>query len=134
MPRRFAAGVAACTLAFTSAAFGQHLIVTAEGAHGAVPPEIRKDEVAVEVNKHEARLEKWVPLRGDEAALQLYIVIDDGADTDLGVQFGAIKGFIAGQPATTQIGLAYLRNGSAQIVAPLTADHAAVEKALRLPL
>ena len=35
---------------------------------------------------------------------------------------------------TTEIGLAYLRNGSATVVAPLTADHEHVAKALRLPL
>jgi hypothetical protein len=115
-------------------AFGQHLVVTAEGLHGAVPPDIMQDDVSVEVNKQPARVDKWVPLRGDEAALQLFIVIDDGADTDLGLQFASLKNFINAQPATTEIGLAYMRNGSALIVAPMTADRAAVGKAIRLPI
>lgn len=118
----------------TSAAFGQHLIVTAEGHHGAPPPEVMKDAVTVEVNRKPARVEQWVPLRGDEAGLQLYIVIDDGTDTDLGSQFGDLKNFINGQPASTEIGLAYLQYGAARIAVPLTADHAKLTAALRLPL
>ncbi|HEY2016811.1 MAG TPA: hypothetical protein VGH38_25075 [Bryobacteraceae bacterium] len=93
-----------------------------------------KDDFSVELNKKTARTEKWIPLRGDQANLELYIVIDDAADTDLGNQFNGLKGFINAQPATTQIGLAYLRNGSANIVAPLTSSHPETAKALRLPL
>jgi hypothetical protein len=118
----------------TSAAFGQRLIVTAEGHHGAPPPEVMKDAVSVEVNRKPARVEEWVPLRGDEAGLQLYIVIDDGTDTDLGNQYGDLKNFIDGQPASTEIGLAYLQYGAARIEVPPTADHAKPAAALRIPL
>src|SRR6266567_8954954 len=120
--------------AVNASAFGQHLVVTAEGRHGAAPPEVMKDDVSVEVNKRPARVEEWVSLRGDQANLELFIVIDDGEDSDLGIQFDSLKGFINGQPGTTRIGLAYLRNGSANIVAPLTNDHSQIAKALRLPL
>jgi hypothetical protein len=128
--------IAFAFLAFSACAYGQHLIVTAEGHHGQAPPEVIKDEVSVEVDKRPARVKEWVPLRGDEAeaALELYIVIDDGEDTDLGNQFGALKAFINGQPATTRIGLAYLRNGSANIAAPPTTDRAQIANALRIPL
>jgi hypothetical protein len=118
----------------STGAFGQHLIVTAEGHHGAVPPDVVKDNVSVEVNKKPVPVEEWISLRGDQANLELYIVIDDGEDSDLGIQFGSLKAFINGQPGTTRIGLAYLRNGSANIVAPLTTDHAQLVKTLRLPL
>jgi hypothetical protein len=121
-------------LAFSAGASGQHLIVTAEGHHGMAPPDVIGDEVSVEVNKRPARVEKWIPLRGDQASLELYIVIDDGEDADLGNQFGSLKTFISGQPDTTRIGLAYLRNGSANIVAPLTTDRTQLAKALRIPL
>ncbi len=120
--------------AASASAFGQHLIVTAEGNHGAAPPELMKDEVTVEVDKRPAGIKEWVPLRGDEAKLDLYVVIDDGEDTDLGLQFQSLKAFMNHQPETTRIGLAYLRNGAAMIVAPLSTDHAAIAKAIRLPL
>jgi hypothetical protein len=115
-------------------AFGQHLIVTAEGHHDSPPPVVLQDDVSVELNKQPARIETWVPLRGNQANLELYIVIDDGEDTDLGLQYASLKSFINDQPATTRIGLAYLRNGSAYVVAPLTTDRDQVAKAFRLPL
>jgi hypothetical protein len=90
--------------------------------------------VSVDVENRAARVEQWTPLRGNEAALQLFILIDDGADTDLGIQFNSLKQFINSQPPGTQIGLAYMRNGSAMIAANMTQDHGAVAKALRLPL
>jgi hypothetical protein len=120
-------------LGFSAAAFGQNLIVTAEGRHGGAPPDLTKDEISIEINHQHAAIRDWVPLRGDQANLELYLVIDDGTDTDLGSQFGSLRGFLNGQPSTTRIGLAYLRNGAAEIVAPLTSDHAQVAKALRVP-
>jgi hypothetical protein len=120
--------------AVSAAAFGQNLIVTAEGRHGQAPPDVTRDDVSAEVNKHPARIATWVPLRGDQAALDLYIAIDDGENTDLGTQFGSLKAFINGQPGTTRVGLVYLRYGSASIVAPLLTDHSQIAKALRLPL
>jgi len=120
--------------AISTSAVGQHLIVTAEGRHENAPPEVTKDDVSAEVNKRPVRVEKWIPLRGDQADLELYIVIDDGEDSDLGTQFNSLKSFIRGQPETTRIGLAYLRNGSANIVVRPTNDHDEIARALRLPL
>jgi hypothetical protein len=88
----------------------------------------------VEVNRKPAAVRDWVPLRGDQASLELYVVIDDGEDQELGNQFGSLRTFLDGQPGSVRVGLAYLRNGAATIVTALTADHAAVAKALRIPL
>ena len=126
--------IATAFLAVSACAFGQQLVVTAEGHHGTAPPEVTKDDVSVEVNKHPAQVHDWVPLRGDHANLELYIAIDDSEDSDLGNQFASLKDFISGQPATSRIGLAYLRNGAANILVPLTTDHDKIEKAFRLPL
>jgi hypothetical protein len=120
--------------AMCGSAFAQHLIVTAEGHHGTPPAELMKDDVSVEIDNRPARIDQWTPLRGGEAALQLFILIDDGADTDLGVQYSTLKQFMNTQPSSTEIGLAYMRNGSAQIAVNMTADHAAVGAGLRIPL
>jgi hypothetical protein len=125
--------LASAFFAVSSCAFGQHVVCTVEGKHGAPPPLVTVDEVSVEGNRKPAAIESWVPLRGDQANLELYIVIDDGEDTELGLQFAGLKRFIRDRPATTKIGLAYLRNGEANIVASMTADREALEKALRLP-
>ncbi|HWE51306.1 MAG TPA: hypothetical protein VG273_16055 [Bryobacteraceae bacterium] len=126
--------MAAALFALSASAYGQHLVVTAEGHDGAPPPLVNGDDVSVQVNGQPARVQSWVPLRGNNANLEFYIVIDDGEDTDLGLQFASLKHFVNEQPSTTRIGLAYLQNGSARIVAPLTSDREAVDKAFRLPL
>jgi hypothetical protein len=126
--------LAAAFFAVSASAFGQQLVITAEGHHGAALSEVMKDDVSIEVNRRPARIEKWIPLRGDQASLDLYIVIDDGEDSDLGNQFSSLRDFMHGQPGTARIGLAYLRNGAANIIAPLTTDHDLAARALRLPL
>jgi hypothetical protein len=120
--------------AASTSVFGQHLVVTVEGHHGTPPPQVRQDDVTVEVDKRPATVKEWLPLRGQDAKLDLYLVIDDGDDTDLSLQFQSLKNFIDEQPETTRIGLAYLRNGAANIVAPLSADHPMTARAIRLPL
>ena len=110
------------------------LIVSAEPKdHGSLPV-LQRDDISAEVDKKPARVVGWTPLIANQAPLQLYIVIDDGANTDLSLQFADLKNFINSQPASTQIGVAYLRYGSAQIVQPPTPDHTRAAGALRLPL
>jgi hypothetical protein len=111
-----------------------HLIVTAEGHSGSAPPLLSKDQVELRVDRKPAHVDDWAALRGAEANLELYVVIDDGESSDLALQYGDLKNFMSSQPATTRIGLAYLSNGEARIAVHPTADCAQVEKALRSPL
>jgi len=110
------------------------LIVTGEPKGHEAAPVLQRDDISVEIANKTARVVSWTPLTGDAAALQLYIVIDDGDGSDLGLQFGDLKKFINGQPASTQVGIAYLRYGTAQIAVAPTSDHARAAEALRLPL
>jgi hypothetical protein len=117
-----------------SAGVPVQMVVTAEGQKGTQPPELGKGDVQLHHDKNQLRVEDLVPLRGDRAGLQLAIMIDDGSNTNLGVQFGDIKSFIREQPASTQIGLYYIRNGTAAPAQNMTADHEAVASHLRLPI
>jgi len=45
-----------------------------------------------------------------------------------------VRQFINAQPSTTTIGVAYMRNGTAEILQNPTNDHTQADKALRLPL
>jgi len=76
----------------------------------------------------------WVPAQGDHAALELFVLLDDGAAETLGTQLDDIRKFIQAQPATTKIGVAYMQNGVARVVQDLTTDHGQAAKALRLPM
>ena len=65
--------------------------------------------------------------------LELYIVIDDAADYDLGSKLGELRRFIAGQPATVAIGVANLHGGILQVAEKPTLDHQRAANALRAP-
>src|ERR1700747_318205 len=81
-----------------------------------------------------AKVTDWLPLQGEHAGLELFILIDDASNTSLGSQLEDIRQFINSQPATTAIGVGYMQNGGTTIGQNFTTDHAQAAKALRLPL
>jgi hypothetical protein len=95
---------------------------------------LTKEDVKVEQRKDRLAVTQWIPSRGAQGGLQLFILIDDTSDTSLGSQLGDLREFISAQPETTLIGVGYMRNTTVNIVQNFTADHAAAAKALRLPL
>jgi hypothetical protein len=111
-----------------------HMVVTVEARHGANPPALNQDDIMVNEGKERDKVTDWIPLTGDHAGLEFFVLIDDALSVSLGSQLDDIRQFITAQPATTKIGVAYMQNGVAQVVQNLTTDHAAAAKALRLPL
>ncbi len=109
------------------------MVVTAEPQHGTSPALIDRQDVTVLQDKQRLPVLDWVPLRGDQAALQLYILIDDALPASFSNQLGELRQFIANQPATTEIGVGYLRYGSVQITQSPTADHDRACGAFRVP-
>lgn len=73
-------------------------------------------------------------LAGEHAGLELFILLDDASDTNVGSQFGDLRRFIEAQPETTAIGLGYMRNGTVDMVQNLTTDHSRAAHSLRLPV
>src|SRR5690349_2904196 len=111
-----------------------HVVVTVEPRHGSNVPLINREDVMVYQGHDRAKVTDWIPLQGEHAGLQLFILIDDAASTSLGSQLEDIRQFINAQPSTTAIGVAYMRNGTAEILQNPTNDHTQAAKALRLPL
>jgi len=110
-----------------------HMVVTVEAKHGNMPPEITQQDVMVYEGKTRDQVTDWIPAKNDHAALDFFVLVDDGASVSLGSQLEDIRQFIVNQPPTTRIGVAYMQNGVAQVVQNLTSDHAQAAKALRLP-
>ena len=134
IPTLFCAAVASSgQQAQTAGGVPVQLLVTAEPKHGTEAPEIKREDVMVYEGRARLPVTDWVAARGDRAGLELYILIDDGADPSLGSQLQDIRKFINTQPPSTKVGVAYMRNGTAQIVQAPTADHATAANALRLP-
>jgi hypothetical protein len=111
-----------------------HVVVTAEAKHGNQAPAVNRDDVSVYEGKDRDTVTDWVALQGDRGGLQLFILIDDEANTSLGSQLEDIRQFIMNQPPSTLIGVAYMQNGIAQVAQNPTNDHAQAAKALRLPM
>jgi hypothetical protein len=111
-----------------------HMVVTVEARHGSVPPEIGRQDVMVYQGHDRDKVTDWVPLQGDQGGLELFVLLDDSSNTSLGSQLEDLRQFIAAQAATSKVGVAYMRDGSARIEQNLTADHTQAAKALRLPL
>ncbi|MGA8409374.1 MAG: hypothetical protein WB680_19535 [Candidatus Acidiferrales bacterium] len=118
----------------TSGTVQVHMVITDEALRDdSEVPVLRPENVKVQQGKTSLTVDHLIPARGDNAALQLFILIDDTCDTSIGNSLNDLRDFINAQPATTVVGVAYMSNASIQIVQNFTADHAAVAKAIRLP-
>jgi len=109
-------------------------IVTVEARHDKEAPALKQDDVMVLQRNERLEVRGFVPCQGEHAGLQLFVLIDEASGTTIGSQFGDLRHFIETQPATTSIGIGYMRNAMVAVAQDLTADHGLAAKALRLPL
>jgi hypothetical protein len=107
-----------------------HLVVTVEARHGKDVPVLHRDDVMAYQGKERGTVTDWLPLQGDHARLDFFVLLDDASSTSLGSQLDDLRQFILGQPPTTSIGVGYMRNGTVDIVQNFTADHAAAARSL----
>lgn len=110
------------------------MTVTASVTNDKRMPEISQQDIVVKQGKQRLNVSEWIPAKGDNAGLDLFILIDDAANPSLGSQLDDLRAFINAQPSTTSVGVGYMRNATVQIAQNFTIDHAAAAKALRLPL
>lgn len=107
-------------------------VVTVLGPNFTAPPALGKSDVVVRTGTRREDVLDWVPAQGDNAALQLAILIDDG--TNLGPYLDELRRFIQAQPKTTGVGLFYASMGMTVTVSPFSNDHDAVANKLRITL
>jgi hypothetical protein len=110
------------------------MTVTVEPKHGKEVPLIHKEDVRAFHGKDRLRVVDWVPLEGQNAALELMILIDESSRATLAMQYDDLRHFIDAQPPATQIAVGYVEYGTVQMAQNFTADHEAVGKAFRIPL
>ena len=73
-------------------------------------------------------------LSGALADMQLFVLLDDSSrSSSLAIQFPELRKFFESLPATTQVAVGYMRNGSFGLVQAFTGDHQKATRALRLP-
>jgi len=124
------------TLAFGQATSSTPVqtVVTVEARHGDSVPDLNRQDFMAFQGKQRLSIGDAVPLRGDSAGLELYLLMDDSTNTSVGIQLADLRKFIEAQPASSAIGVGYMRNGTVQVAQKPTTDHALAAKALRLPL
>ncbi len=111
-----------------------HLVVTDQGLNDTNEiPVLRAEDIQVKQGKNVLKVEQLIPARDDNAAFQLFVVIDDTCDSSIGNNLNDLRDFINAQPQSTMVGVAYMSNATVQIAQNLTVDHAAAAKAVRLP-
>ncbi|MGE5323031.1 MAG: hypothetical protein ACM3SW_09225 [Actinomycetota bacterium] len=110
------------------------VVVSAQAKHGTAMPVIYPEDVRVFHDGQRMKVTEWLPLQGEHAGLELFLLVDDALDSSIGLQYRDLENFIYAQPPTTEIALGYIRFGSVQVVQNMTKDRRSVVKALRLPM
>ena len=111
-----------------------HLVITDQGVKdGSETPVLKVEDIQVRQGKNPLKVDQLIPARGDNAALQLFVLIDDTCDSSIGNNLNDLRDFINAQPESTTVGVAYMSNATIQIAQNLTNDHAAAAKGVRLP-
>jgi hypothetical protein len=112
-----------------------HLVITNEPVKGdGEVPVLQDGDVKVKQGKTPLQVTHFIPAQGDNAALQLFILIDDTLGSDIGNNLNDLRDFINAQPASTVIAVGYMSNTTVNVVQNFTSDHALAAKAVRLPM
>lgn len=117
----------------TSGTVPASIIVSVEAKHGKNVPTVYKQDVRALHDKDRLEVTDWNPCQSEQTGVELFVLVDDAINTNIGLQFDDLKKFMQAQPPATAIGVGYARNGTAQVVQNPTRDHAQAAKALRLP-
>ncbi len=110
------------------------MIVTAAALHGQNPPPIAEKDVQVFQEREKREVTAWTPAQGDHAGLDLYLLVDDSASSDVDGMIGDLRDFINAQPDTTSISVGYLSHGVVEWVQTLTNNHMQAAKSIRIPI
>ncbi len=108
-----------------------HMVVTAEALRGSETPAMPQGAVEVRQGRTRLPVTEWVPLQGDKAEMELYILIDERVDPNQTALFEQLRQFVAHQPPSTAVGIAFMFIGEARIVRTPTKDHDLAADAVR---
>src|SRR6201993_1419361 len=111
-----------------------HVVITDEAVREDQElPQLQLEDVKVKEGKNSLKVTQLIPAKGENAALQLMILMDDTLNPSVGNSLTDIKEFINAQPPSTVIAVGYMANAGVNVVQNFTADHDLAVKAVRLP-
>jgi hypothetical protein len=112
-----------------------HMVITVRpGPGGSRPESLEARDVTVQRGNTSMPVVRLQRLAGNLADMQLFVLLDDSTgSSSLGTQVPQLKTFLDSLPASTQIAVGYMRNGTVAMAQAFTADHQKAASALRLP-
>jgi len=113
-----------------------HMVITVQPAHkgGSVPNSLEAHDLTVLQGNTPVHIVRAQRLAGDLADMQLFVLLDDSTrSSSLGLQLPELKAFLKSLPATTQVAIGYMHNGTFALAQAFTADPRKAASALRLP-
>jgi hypothetical protein len=140
--QRFAPIIAVAVLAANLGMSGSNpgatqsqMVITVRTVPGAQPETLEASDVQVLHNNSPAHVVRLRHLAGDLADMQLFVFLDDSTrSSSLGIHIQELKTFLESLPASTQVAVGYMRNGTFGLTQAFTADHQKAADALRLPM
>lgn len=109
------------------------MTVTLGHIYGQKPPLLGPQDLIITQHYEQLTATKLIPLRGDRAGLQLFLLVDNCSNCEPGNKFEELRRFIGSQPATTAIGVAYIQDGRLVIAEKPTYDRDRAVNALSVP-
>lgn len=94
---------------------------------------LTRDDFVVTQNYDPLPITKVTPLRGAQANLDLFLLVDNCSNCDPSSKFEEVRRFILSQPATTAVGVAYIQNGQLRIGQVPSPEHERAVNALSTP-
>ncbi|WP_263384859.1 vWA domain-containing protein [Granulicella arctica] len=105
------------------------VLVTADSKDA---PPLTASSLIFEVNRMKQPPTSLVPVT--PATAQVALLIDDGLRESVGRELNALRAFVTGLPAGTEIFIGYMSNGAIRQESFFTTDHEAAAAKLRLPI
>jgi hypothetical protein len=112
------------------------IVITVQSVHqrSGAPGSLEAADVTVTQGKTSVPVVRLQRLAGEFADMQLFVFLDDSTrSSSLGTQLPELKMFFNSLPATTQVAVGYMHNGTFALAQAFTADHQRAANALRLP-
>ncbi|MBV8708872.1 MAG: hypothetical protein JO028_16905, partial [Acidobacteriaceae bacterium] len=110
------------------------MVVTLEGKHHKEIPPIAPQDITVSQGRDKRPVTGLTPAGQNGKGMQLLLLIDDSARFSFGTEINTLRQFVNALPATTEVAIGYMRNGTNQMVSNFTTNHAAAANSIRLAL
>src|SRR5277367_6140651 len=115
----------------TPAGTPAEIVVTVGHYFGPETPVLTEENLTISQRWEPLTITNLIPLQGTR--LELFLLVDNCSSCEPGSKFEELRRFIVAQPATTAIGVAYIRNGHLEVVENPTQDRERAIKALNVP-